>query len=170
MEKLAAKHIRGEFEVWIYHYYLAPSFHYFLAVNQTITTRIQNLEAVSTRKMKRWLSLLRNATQVLLYHLEVMKISQLSTIELKEKITYLTAIVKSQDPLVHQLQELLVSNYVQQNLKISTFFKDYFNFPISQILTTPKKNLTNKIEHLSDLKVQSKFKKITIVVNYTTPV
>ena len=101
-----------------------------------------------------------------------MKIPQLSTIKLKAKLTYLTAIMKSPDPLVHQLQELLVSNDTQQHLKISTLFKDYFEFPISQILTTPKKNLTNKIdkrlkercdEHLSDLKVQSKFKEITIL-------
>ena len=122
--------------------------------------------------MKRWLNLPRNATQVLLYHPEVMKIPQLSTIKLKAKLTYLTAIMKSPDSLVHQLQELLVSNYVQQNLKISALFKDCFDFAISQILTTPKKNLTNKIdkrieercdEHLSDLKVQSKFKEITIL-------
>ena len=109
-----------------------------------------------------------------------MKIPQLSTIKLKANITNLTAIMKSLDPLAHQLQELLVSNYVQQNLKISTLFKDYFDFPISQILTTPKKNLTDKIdkrikercdkrikercdEHLSDLKVQSKFKEFTIL-------
>ena len=140
-------------------------------MNQTSTTRIQNLEAVATRKMKKWLNLPRNATQVLLYHPEVMKIPQLSSIRLKAKITYLTAIMKCPDPLVHQLQELLVSNDVQQNLKISALFKDYFDFPISQILTTPKKNLTNKIDrrikegcdkHLSDLKVQSKFKEIAI--------
>ena len=51
-------------------------------------------------------------------------------------------------------------------------FQGLLEFPISQILTTPKKNLTNKIdktlkercdEHLSDLKVQSKFKEITIL-------
>ena len=39
-KKIDAKHIRGEFKVWMYHHYLAPSFHYFLAVNQTSTTRI----------------------------------------------------------------------------------------------------------------------------------
>ena len=47
----------------IYHHYLAPSFHYFLAVNQTSTARIQKLEAVATRKMKKWLNLPENATQ-----------------------------------------------------------------------------------------------------------
>ena len=41
--------------------------------------------------------------------------SQLSTIKLKAKITYLTVIMKSPDPLVNQLHELLVSNYIQQN-------------------------------------------------------
>ena len=86
-KKIDAKHIRGEFKVWIYHHYLALSFHYFLAVNQTSTTRIQNLEAVATRKMKKWLNLPRNATQVLLYHPKVMKIHQLSIIKLKAKIT-----------------------------------------------------------------------------------
>ena len=95
IEKIDTKHIRGEFKVWIYHHYLAPSFHYFLAVNQTSTTRIQNLEAVATRKMKKWLNLPRNATQVLLYHPEVMKIPQLSTIKLKAKLTNLTAVMKS---------------------------------------------------------------------------
>ena len=115
--------------------------------------------------MKKWLYLPKNATQVLLYQSEVMKIPQLSTIKLKAKLTYFTAIMKSLDPLVHQLQELLVSNNAQQHLKISTLFKDYFKFPISQILTTLKKNLTNKIDkrlkercdvHLFDL--TSKYK------------
>ena len=164
MEKIDAKHIRGEFKVWIYHHYLAPSFHYFLAVNQTSTTRIQNLEAVATRKMKCYSSAAvpsrgheNSPTQ---YH------------KIKRKTHLPHSNHEILDPLLHQLQELLVSNYAQQHLEISTLFKDYFEFPISQILTTPKKNLTNKIdkrlkercnEHLSDLKVQSKFKEITIL-------
>lgn len=56
--------VRGEDKSWIYQNYLAPSFYYY-------DTTIKKLEASATRIIKKWLKLLRNATQAVLYHMQM---------------------------------------------------------------------------------------------------
>ncbi len=49
------------------------SFHFHLAVNLT-TTSIKKMEAASTKLIKKWWKLPRNATQAILYHPDVLKV------------------------------------------------------------------------------------------------
>ena len=72
---LDSRHIHGEYKLWIYQNYLAPSFHFYLAVNPTTSISIKKMEALSTKMIKRWLKLPRNA---ILYHLDVLKVPQAS--------------------------------------------------------------------------------------------
>ena len=136
LQALDSRPIRGEYKPWIYQNYLAPSFHYHLAVNPSTTKVIKNLEASSTRLIKKWLNLPKSATQAILYHPDVLNIPQVNTIRLKAKISYLSAILNSPDLLIRELRVLLNNpnnnNYVKQQWD----------------------------KHLSSLEVQGKFSEI----------
>ena len=63
LRALRSKPIHGEYKHWVYQYYLAPSFHFYLAVNTTSSTSIKQMEAMATKAIKKWLKLPRNVTQ-----------------------------------------------------------------------------------------------------------
>ena len=71
---LESRPIRGEYKLWIYQHYLAPSFHFYLTVNPTSSMSIKKLEAMATKSIKKWLKLRRNATQAILYHPKVLNV------------------------------------------------------------------------------------------------
>lgn len=74
--------------------------------------------------IKKWLNLPRGSTQAILYHPMVMNVPQASKVELKAKISYLAAILKSPDSLIVELHELINKN-VQSNQDINTICHHY---------------------------------------------
>ena len=74
LQALNARPICGEYKLWIYQHYLAPSTHFYLAVNPTSANAIKKIEASATKALKKWLKLPRNATQATLYHPEVLNV------------------------------------------------------------------------------------------------
>ena len=145
---LQALDSRGEYKLWIYQNYLAPSFHYHLAVNPSTTKVIKNLEASSTRLIKKWLNHPKSATQAILYHPDVLNIPQVNTIRLKAKISYLSAIINSPDPLINELHVFLNNSKVQSNLDVSNIcFIHPPNIPLS--LTRPSYKPSIHITHAS---------------------
>ena len=104
---LSARPIRGEYKLWIYQCYLAPSMHFYLAINPTSANAIKKAEAIATKALKKWLKLPRNATQTTLYHPEVLNALQLSNLKVKAKPSFLVSINQSTDRLIQELKPLL---------------------------------------------------------------
>ena len=53
LQALDARPIRGEYKLWIYQHYLAPSTHFYLAVNPTSANAIKKTEACATKALKK---------------------------------------------------------------------------------------------------------------------
>ena len=114
LQALDVRPIRGEYKLWIYQHYLAPSTHIYLAVNPTSANSIIKAEASATRALKRWLKLPRNATRATLYHPGVLGVPQLTDLKVKAKLSFLVAIDQSTDRLIQDLKPLLsVPNIIQ---------------------------------------------------------
>ena len=174
LQALDSRPIRGEYKLWIYQNYLAPSFHYHLAVNPSTSKVIKNLEASSTRLIKKWLNLPKSATQAILYHPDVLNIPQVNTIRLKAKISYLSAILNSPDLLIRELRVLLNNPKVQSNLDVSNICWKFVDSAPDKIASFPlvKKKCVTAVnnyvkqqwdKHLSSLEVQGKFSEIALL-------
>ena len=140
-------------------------------MNPSTTKVIKNLEASSTRLIKKWLNLPKSATQAILYHPDVLNIPQVNTIRLKAKISYLSAILNSPDPLINELHVLLNNSKVQSNLDVSNICRQFVDSAPDKIASIPlvKKKCVTAVnnyvkkqwdEHLSTLEVQGKFGEI----------
>ena len=122
LRALGPRPIRGEYKLWVYQYYLAPSFHFYLAVNPTSSTLIKQMEAMATKAIKKWLKLPRNATQAILYHPKVLNVPKAQNIKLEAKLSLLAAINRFIDHLIQELKPRLSSNSLTQGtLDIHSF-------------------------------------------------
>ena len=108
--------VRGEYKVWVYHHYIAPSFHFHLAVNVLVQSTLKKLEALATKKLKNWLNLPRNATRAILYQPKVLNCLQVTFMYKKASLDYLIAIEGSSDRVINELQPLMDSQSTQHNL------------------------------------------------------
>ena len=99
--------IRGEYKLWIYRNYLLPSLQFYLAVNQISKSKLLSLQAQANKYLKRWLSLSNSTTLAILFHPELLDVTPLTEVEQKSKISFLTSLMSSPDPLI---QELVVKN------------------------------------------------------------
>ena len=99
--------IRGEFKLWIYRRFLVPCFHYHLAVDTISTSTFKKMQANAMRKIKKWLDLTRSATTAIVHHPDVIDIPSISELHTKAKLTFLSAISVSQDPMITELESLL---------------------------------------------------------------
>ena len=77
-----------------YRRYLVPSFHFKLAANAT------------TKCIKSWLGLSRSTSVAVIHHPAVMDIPFLPSFSAKAKISYLSSITLSKDPLVNEIASL----------------------------------------------------------------
>ena len=68
MQKIDKATIRGEYKLWIYQHYLAPSLLFFLAVNGISKSQITSIQRHISRYIKLWLNLPRCATLAAIFH------------------------------------------------------------------------------------------------------
>ena len=99
--------IRGEFKLWIYRRFMVSCFHYHLAVDTIPTSTLKKMQANAVRKIKKWLGLTRGATTAIIHHPDVIDIPAISELHTKAKLTFLSAISVSQDPMITELEALL---------------------------------------------------------------
>ena len=171
LQALDTRPIRGEYKLWIYKHYLAPSTHFYLAVNPTSITAIKKVEAFATKALKKWLKLPRNATQATLYHPKVLNMPHYSSLKVKAKLSFLVAIDQSTDQLIQELKPLLSVPIIRKGLDIPPKCSSILDRAKESITTLPgiKKHCNKQLEsiatrhwddHLNTLQVQKKFSDI----------
>ena len=171
LQALDARPIRGEYKLWIYQHYLAPSTHFYLAVNSTSANAIIKAEASATKALKRWLKLQKNATRATLYHPGVLGVPQLTDLKVKAKLSFLVAIDQSTDRLIQDLKPLLSVPNIIQGLHIPPKCNSILNNAKESVATLAgiKKHCKVQVKetatqhwnnHLSQLQVQRKFSDI----------
>ena len=173
LSNLNKRPIRGEYKVWVYHHYLAPSIHFHLAVNVFAQTTLKKLEALATKMHRKWLNLPRNATRsrAILYHPKVLNCPQVTFMYKKASLDYLIAIEGSTDHVIKELQPMLDSQSTQHNLGLPSDCFDLLEAGRHSVSTIPalkrhcKQGIANLQEshwnhHLNTLSVQCKFSNV----------
>ena len=172
LKLIDARPIRGEMKLWILQHLLIPSTHFHLAVNNISPSTIANLENITTRYVKKWLGLPRNASRVIFNHPAVINLPPFRVTHTIAKISLLINLSHSTDPSVLQLCEnLLLSQSTLGNVGVCEKAKS-----IHRKLTPSlsKKNQKKQAKFLllqeekercegalSNLQVQGKFTAIT---------
>ena len=92
-------------------FYIQPLFGFlvysFLVYNQISKSKLLSLQAQGNKYLKRWLSLSNSTTLAILLHPELLNVTPLTEVEQKSKISFLTSLMSSPEPLI---QELVVKN------------------------------------------------------------
>ena len=100
LQKIDDTHIRGEYKTWILNYYLLPSIHFHLMVNDIPKSHIYSLQRKLTRTLKKWLNLPRCATPSILFHPNGLNLKFLPTFHEEAKMSLLSTVHHSPDPQV----------------------------------------------------------------------
>ena len=95
---------RGEFKVWIYHFYLVQPIRFCQAVDMLLQSSLQKIHSLATKHLKKWLCLEMHATQVILYHPSGLKCPSIPAIKTQARMSYLASIFTSPDHLLHELK------------------------------------------------------------------
>ena len=107
LDNLDQTSVRGEYKLWIYKRYLAPSYHCVMAVDPIPESAIKKMKSAALKKIKRWLNLPRCFTTSALHHPNVIDIPSLSEFRTKAKLCFLSSISTSQDPLIQEILSIL---------------------------------------------------------------
>ena len=99
--------VRGEYKVWIYKNYLAPSLFFLLAVDAIPESTIKSLQNSATRFIKKWLNLPRCATPAAIFHPEVLNLPFLPHLRERAKLAFVSQIEASKDPYIRQALDIL---------------------------------------------------------------
>ena len=166
--------IRGEFKLWIYRRFMVSCFHYHLAVDTIPTSTLKKMQANAMRKIKKWLGLTRSTTTAIIHHLDVIDIPSISELHTKAKLTFLSAISVSQDPMITELETLLSDDSYLRSQGIPSTAVLLLQKARNSVSSVGKRQMTNQCrkvyrEHrvetwnnkLNQLTVQRKFLAIT---------
>ena len=99
--------LRGEYKVWIYKNYLAPSLFFHIAVDVIPESVIKFFQSSAMRLIKKWLNFPRCATPVAVFHPEVLNLPFFPHLREKVKLAFVSEIEESRDPYIRQAQDIL---------------------------------------------------------------
>ena len=119
--------------MWIYKCYLVPSLHFKLSVNPISTKAIKKANALATKCIKSWLRLTRSATVAVLHHPDVLGILFLINYSTKAKLSYLSAVTVSKDPVVEEIATLSSSPAFTRNVNIPVSAGDVLQLAVGSI-------------------------------------
>ena len=95
-----------------------PSFHFVMAVDSIPESAIKKMQAAALKKIKQWLNLLRCFTTTALHYPNVIDTPSLSDLRTKAKLTLLSSISTSQDPLIEEISWIFTDEEYCKNQRI----------------------------------------------------
>ena len=168
--------LRGEYKVWIYRRYVIPSLHYDLAVNPLSSTTIKKMNSLATRYIKKWLGLSRSTTVAVIHHPSVLNIPTIESCSTKSKLSFLSAVTLSPDPLIKEISASALSRGFGHACGITDETRDILSLATSSIESISRKTLPRAtravhLEHrrekwdssLECLSVQRKFSDVCVL-------
>ena len=172
LRNLSKRPIRGEYKLWIYRHHIAPSFNFQWSINALSKSTLTKLESVSTKCLKKWLNLPRNATRAILYHPEVLNCPQVTFQYEKASLSFLVAIYgfirqfNQGNQISYRIKQY--DRYIStDNIEVLKSIKSSAS-SIPSIKNNCKKFMKKKQtdhwdNHLDSLTVQGKFSSITVL-------
>ena len=132
------------------------------------------MEALATKKIKRWLCLPRCFTTAALHHPHVIDIPLLSEFRTKAKLTFLASISTSRDPVIMELSTLLLDRDHNRKMGIPDIASELLEKGRSSVSIINQKTLSSQCRKiyresrvtscdtkLAQLTVQNKFLSVT---------
>ena len=130
---------------------------------------IKKVQSQCTRKVKSWLGLTRRITNAVTHHPNVIDIPAISEYRTKTKLTFLSSILTSEDPMITEISELLLDQGFTISQRIPSKVNQVLALAKNSISTITTKTLSRKcasvhresrVKHwndkLSELTVQSR--------------
>ena len=108
LDNLDTSPIRREYKLWILRRFLVPSFHFVLAVDVIPESCIKKVQSQCAKRIKVWLGLTKGVTNAVIHHPNVIDIPTISEYRTKAKLTLLSSILTSKDPMITEISELLL--------------------------------------------------------------
>ena len=112
--------IQEEYKLWILCRFLIPSFQFVLSVDAIPDSSIRKVQSQCARKIKSWLGLTRGVTNAVIHHPNVIDIPTISEYRTKAKLTFLSSILTSKDPMITEISELLLDQDFTRSQRIPT--------------------------------------------------
>ena len=135
---------------------------------------IKNVQSQCTQKIKGWLGLTRGVTNAVMHHPNVIGIATIAKYRTKAKLTFLSSILTSKDPMINEISELLLDQDFTRSQRIPSEVNQVLDLAKNSISTITTKTLSHKcssvhrdgrVKHWNDkrskLTVQCKFNAIT---------
>ena len=135
---------------------------------------IKKVQSQCTKKIKGWLGLTRGVTNAVIHHPNVIDIPTIAEYRTKAKLTFLSSILTSKDPVITEISELLLDQDFTRSQCIPSEVNQVLDLAKNSISTITTKILSHnctsvhwdsRVKHwndkLSELTVQCKFTAIT---------
>jgi len=123
-----------EYKPWILCQFLIPSFHFVVSVDVIPESSIKKVQSQCTRKIKDWLGLTRGVTNAVIHHPNVIDIPTIAEYHTKAKLTCLSSILTSKDPMISEISELLLDQDFTRSQRIPS--------EVNQILDLAKNSIS----------------------------
>ena len=105
--------IRGEYKVWIWKNYFAPSLHFQLMVQLLKKESVRKIQGKVTKFIKSWLNLPKCCTLSSIFHPEVLNLPFLTHYQESAKLSLVSSVETFKDPLVKAL--LFYPEFIARN-------------------------------------------------------
>ena len=107
LKRIDERLIRGEYKVWIWKNYLAPSLHFQQMVQLLKNESVCKIQGKVTKFIKNWLNLPKCCTLSSIFHSEVLNLPFLPHYQKSAKLSLVSSVETSKDPLVKECAALL---------------------------------------------------------------
>ena len=144
LDSLDTSPIWGEYKLGILCRFLIPSFHFVLSVDVIPDSSIKKVQSQCTRKIKSWLGLTRGVTNAVIHHPNVIDIPAISKYRTKAKLTFLSSILTSEDPMITEISELLLDQGFTRSQCIPSEVNQVLALAKNSISTITTKTLSRK--------------------------
>ena len=132
------------------------------------------MNATATKYIKRWLGLTRSTSVAIIHHPAVLDIPFLQEFRTKAKLSYLSAVTLSANPLIAEISFLALRNPSEKSLCFSPEARTTFTIAKRSVTSITRKTLPKAVRilhkenvidhwdsHLQNLSVQNKFLEIS---------
>ena len=134
------------------------------------STTISKMQSMGMKKIKRWLGLTRSTTVAVIHHPDMLGVPFLPQLQTKAKLTYLSSVFPSDDPMIQELT--ILDKPTAGRLGIPSEALSVFNQARASIASISRKTLFNECHaiagavkthwesRLTSLSVQGKFRHV----------
>ena len=119
-------------------------------MNPIPSTIISKMQSTSMKLLKRWLGLTRSTTVAVIHHPDVLGVPFLPQLQTKAKLTFLSSVVSSNDPMIQELTKTILEETTASRLGISSDSLSVLNQARESVESISRKTLSTECRKISD--------------------